>query len=412
LQEVHLPSASDGRPWRRVVVLFHRFGPYHISRLNRAARYLGIEGIELSCTDRTYAWDRTDGSQAFPREVASNDIDTEKAPQLIRRMAALLSARQPDAVAIPGWSHRGALAALLWCSRSGTPTVLMSDSARGDYVRHRWKEMVKRRVVSLCGSALVGGKRHRDYLKELGMSPARIVSGYDVIDNEHFAQGAERARLRAAEERQRLGLPERYFLASSRFVEKKNLPGLLKAFAGYRQAAGEDAWGLVLLGDGRLRQQLTALISRHGMDDFVHMPGFRQYVDLPAYYGLAGAFVHASTIEQWGLVVNEAMAAGLPVIVSRHCGCADELVVPGRNGFTFDPLDPSELTGLLLHVASNRCDRRLLASGGRAIIAEWTPDRFATGLSQAVDLAITAARRRAVVDRLLVRALVHRRNVG
>jgi glycosyltransferase involved in cell wall biosynthesis len=401
-----LSPARDGRPGRRVVVLFERFGPYHISRLNTAVKYLSVEGIELSNTDRTYCWDRTDGLEAFPREVVSNDIAAEKAQQVIGRMAALLSARQPDAVAIPGWSHPGALAALLWCCRSETPVVLMSESARIDDVRRRWTETIKRRVVSLCGSALVGGKRHHDYLEELGMPPARILSGYDVIDNDHFAQGAELARQRASEERQRLGLPEKYFLASSRFVEKKNLPRLLEAFAGYRQAVGADAWDLVLLGDGHLRQQLRALISREGLNDFVHMPGFRQYADLPAYYGLAGAFVHASTIEQWGLVVNEAMAAGLPVIVSRHCGCVDELVMSGINGFTFDPLDTSELTHLLIHVASKNCDRQFLASEGRAIIAKWTPDRFATGLSRAVDLAMTAPQRAAASGQLLVRALI------
>jgi glycosyltransferase involved in cell wall biosynthesis len=389
-------------------VLFERFGPYHVARLDRAGKYLSVEGIELSRTDRTYAWDRTDGSGAFRREFVSDDIEAERSSQLIARTTALLSTRQPDAVAIPGWSHRGALAALLWCSRSRVPVVLMSESARGDHVRSRWKEKIKHRVVSLCGSALVGGRRHQDYLEELGMSPARILAGYDVVDNDHFARGSERARTRAFEERQRLGLPERYFLASARFVEKKNLPRLLKAFAGYRQAAGEAAWDLVLLGDGHLRQQLIALISQYALKGVVHMPGFRQYADLPAYYGLADAFVHASTVEQWGLVVNEAMAAGSPVIVSRACGCADELIVPGKNGFTFDPLDPSELAGLLLHVASDSCDRRTLAREGRAIIAEWSPDRFATGLLKAVDFAIAASRRAALGDRLLVRALVHR----
>jgi glycosyltransferase involved in cell wall biosynthesis len=377
--------------------------------LNSASRYLSVHGIELSRIDRTYAWDRTDGPETLSRDIVSDDIDKEKAPQLIARMAALLSMRQPDAVAIPGWSHRGALAALLWCSRSGVPVILMSESGRGDHARRLWKETLKRRIVSQCGSALVGGTRHHDYLVELGMPPARILLGYDVIDNDHFAQGSERARLRTTEERQRLRLPERYFLASSRFIEKKNLSRLIAAFAGYRQTAGADPWDLVLLGDGHLRKRLITLVSRYGLNDVVHMPGFRQYDDLPAYYGLAGAFVHASTIEQWGLVVNEAMAAGLPVIVSRGCACADELVVPGRNGYTFDPLDPSELTRCLLHVASNQCDRQLLANEGRAIIADWTPDRFATGLSQAVDLAIAAPRRRTLSDRVLLRALIHTR---
>jgi 1,2-diacylglycerol 3-alpha-glucosyltransferase len=391
-----------------VAVLFDHFGPYHISRLNGAATYLTVEGIELSRADRIYDWNPTE--DAFPREVVADDIETERTSRLIERISGILSARALDAVAIPGWGHRGALAALLWCTQSKTPAILMSESMWDDDVRSRWKEFVKRRIVSLCGSAVVGGKRHGEYLRALGMSPTRILFGYDVVDNDYFRDGAERSRRCAAEERQRLGLPENYFLASARFVEKKNLPRLLDAFAGYRQAAGRDAWDLVLLGDGHLRQQLIARISQRGLSDAVHLPGFRQYDDLPAYYGLAGAFVHASTVEQWGLVVNEAMAAGLPVIVSRYCGCADELVAPGTNGYTFDPLDPAELTRLLLHVASDRCDRELLAREGRAIVGEWSPHRFATALASAVEIAVRASRRVPVGDTLLLRALIHRRH--
>jgi glycosyltransferase involved in cell wall biosynthesis len=403
---VDLPGTRIEERGRRVVVLFDRFGPYHVARLNATARCLCVAGIELSYTDRTYAWDRTDGMEAFPREVASNDLAREGAAQLTARLAALLAARRPDAVAIPGWSHRGSLAALLWCLGSGTPVVLMSESTRDDDVRRLWKEAIKRRLVSLCGSALAGGGRHRDYLVELGMAPARIRLGYDVVDNEHFARGSEQARARAADERRRLRLPERYFLASSRFVEKKNLSRLVESFAGYRQAAGTRAWDLVILGDGHLREQLVALISRYGMSRAIHMPGFRQYQDLPTYYGLAGAFLHASTTEQWGLVVNEAMAAGLPVIVSRACGCVDELVVEGRNGFTFDPLNSSELTRLLLHVASETCDRQALGTEGRDIISQWKPDRFAAGLSQAVDLAISAPRQVTFADKVFARTLI------
>ena len=86
------------------------------------------------------------------------------------------------------------------------------------------------------------------------------------------------------------------------------------------------------------------------------MPGFKQYHDLPAYYGLAGAFVHTSTVEQWGLVVNEAMAAGLPVLVSRNCGCAADLVQDGVNGFAFDPLDGDRMAALLTKVAGLSAD--------------------------------------------------------
>jgi glycosyltransferase involved in cell wall biosynthesis len=144
--------------------------------------------------------------------------------------------------------------------------------------------------------------------------------------------------------------------------------------------------------------------------DAVILPGFRQYHELPALYGLAGAFVHASTTEQWGLVVNEAMAAGLPVIVSHCCGCTPDLVQNGVNGFTFDPCDVEELAGLMQRVAG-MTDRQRDAMGaaGRRIIADWGPERFADGLMQAV----AVARRRppppaSTFDRALLWALARR----
>ncbi len=83
-----------------------------------------------------------------------------------------------------------------------------------------------------------------------------------------------------------------------------------------------EMWDLVLLGDGPLKPTLLKLISSLGLESCVHLPGFKQYDELPVYLGLAETFIHASTTEQWGLVVNEAMASGLPVLVSNRCGCA------------------------------------------------------------------------------------------
>jgi 1,2-diacylglycerol 3-alpha-glucosyltransferase len=101
--------------------------------------------------------------------------------------------------------------------------------------------------------------------------------------------------------------------------------------------APRDARDLVVCGDGDLRPRLHALARELGLEQRVHWPGFVQYPDLPVYYALADAFILASTIEPWGLVVNEAMACGLPVLVSDRCGCAPDLVPEGQNGFTFKP---------------------------------------------------------------------------
>ena len=119
----------------------------------------------------------------------------------------------------------------------------------------------------------------------------------------------------------------------------------------------------MILGDGHLRPQLTRRVEQLGIAEDVLLPGFKQYDELPAWYGLAGAFVLASTTEQWGLVVNEAMASGLPVLVSERCGCAPDLVEDGVNGFTFDPYDVEGLAGLMQRVAAMTDEQRQAMAG-------------------------------------------------
>jgi glycosyltransferase involved in cell wall biosynthesis len=410
--EAEAPRGHATSARLRVAVLFHRIGPYHLARLEAAGARCELTAIELSAVDRTYAWAPVRGARSFTRTTLSAGQDVDLAPRaLIRRgVRDLLAAAAPDVVAIPGWSHPGALAALLWCVRNGRPALLMSASAEQDDARRPAREAIKRRVVRLFGSALVGGAPQRDYACALGLPAPAVVPGYDVVDNGHFDRGAREARASGEPLRARLGLPARFFLASARFVAKKNLGGLLDAYAGYRRRAGADAWRLVLLGDGPLRAEVERRIARPDLAGQVVLPGFRQYHELPAYYGLAGAFVHASTTEQWGLVVNEAMAAGLPVLISERCGCAPDLVRDGVNGFTFDPPDVDELTGLMQRIAALTDEqRRAMGEAGRSIVADWGPERFAGGLMQAVEAAMRRpAPQASWLDRALLGALARR----
>jgi len=119
----------------------------------------------------------------------------------------------------------------------------------------------------------------------------------------------------------------------------------------------------------------------------VHLRGFESYDELPIYYGLANAFVHASMTEQWGLVVNEAIASGLPVIVSNRCGCAPELV--SDNGSTFDPTNEHELTARLLEMSSlSDRERKHLGGNSYRIAANFAPERFGEGLERAASMAM------------------------
>jgi len=138
------------------------------------------------------------------------------------------------------------------------------------------------------------------------------------------------------------------------------------------------------------------------LEDDVRFPGFAQYDQLPAYYGLASAFVHASVVEQWGLVINEALASGLPVLVSDRCGCVPELVSEGHNGFAFDPLDIEKLAELMARL-SEVSDLGEMGYASRRIISAWSPERFSEGMLNAVKTAqtVTGPRPRMIESFLL-----------
>jgi glycosyltransferase involved in cell wall biosynthesis len=368
--------------------------------------------------DKTYAWDVVEGAEGFNRVMlfsgtAVNDLPTSR---IFSRVGQALDQIRPQAVAIPGWYDRCSLAALRWCGSHRIPAVVMSETTAWDIGRKWLKEALKRRLIKLCAAGLVGGRAHAEYLEQLGIERQKIFLGYDAVDNDHFAAKATEVRSQKSEVRSQHGLPENFFLASARFVEKKNLSRLIKAYALYREMAAKaengkrktEIWDLVLLGDGPLREALNSQLSTLNLRDHVALPGFKQYGELPVYYGLAKAFIHASTIEQWGLVVNEAMASGLPVLVSNRCGCAADLVQEGRNGFSFDPYNIEALAQLMLKFSADDFPLSEFGSASRQIVETVSVSAFAEGMSGAVAQALrNPVPYFSLVDKVCISGLIH-----
>lgn len=354
------------------------------------------------------------GFYASIRSRELHDIQVLDLPQsapheVYRQTITLLEQNEPDAVAITGWATAESFAAIAWARRNGKRIVVMSDSQAIDAVRSPLREAIKSRVVRACDAALVAGHRSKDYVVSLGMAEDRVFLGYDAVDNTHFAQGAKQVRADAAATRRRLGLPHRYLLASARFIPKKNLPRLIEAYAKAIMGLG-DAPDLLILGDGPERDAVEAAIARADIVERVHLPGFRDYELLPAFYSLAEGFVHASTTEQWGLVINEAAAAGLPLVVSTPCGAAIELLREGENGFLVDPAETEDIARALRKLMTLPDEARTrMGEASRSIVAEWGPDRFAEGFMAACAAALAQpARKLAPWDKLLIRALARR----
>lgn len=395
----------------KLAIIFDRFGPYHIARLEAAAKYLEIIPIEVSGETSEYQWDKVESSALSTRITLFDNVESSRVPPRVLAQVLFkhLDKIKPDVIAINGWFDRSALAALYWCLKNKKHAVVMSDSTAIDVQRVWWREKLKSVIVGKFSAGLVAGSRHHSYLASLGMDSNKIFTGYDVVDNQYFEK--ETAKIKAEERfwRRNKGLPENYFLVVSRFIEKKNIPFIIKAYQKYVATNPDKAWKLVIIGDGPLKNQLQDQVKELKLSDKIIFEGFKQYDELPVYFGLASAFIHASTSEQWGLVVNEAMASGLPVVISDRCGCVPELVKPGVNGFSINPENEIELTEKMLTLTDN-C-KRLIEMGleSRKIVSALNPDVFGQNLLNASKTALQSPLKKMDLSiKLILRSLIYR----
>lgn len=348
-----------------------------------AAANWKLIGIELSRSQGAYPWKIAPASEdvSVVSVVKDTPLENMSSVALGFGLYRLLTKWDPDVVAIPGYYDLVWLVAVCWCRIHQKSAILMSESKQDDAPRTFWREKLKCIILKLYDSALVGGHPHSHYLRGLGMKPEQIFFGYDTVENERFHPKVIRTLPRPSN--------NSYFLAVNRFIPKKNLHKLVAAYAEYKMKAGESAWDLVLCGEGALRSDLEQHILELGVLHSVHLPGFLQLDELLPYFAHGECFVHASIQEQWGLVVNEAMASGLPVLVSNRCGCFEDLILEGVNGFGFDPEDQKQLTHLMLKVSSGEIDLKRMGQAALSHIQKFSPEHFAQGLIQAAEYALT-----------------------
>jgi len=365
-----------------------QIGPYHLARFKRLveifpkAMVIGVPGLSLP---RPWTFD--------PSFLGPHLTMLPNGNQWAVTQASLrwLNIQKPEVIITAGYHPISQCAIAWWGKRNRVAVILHADTWQGAGTRRPWKEFFKKYLVVrlLFDAAFVPGYRGQEYLASLGLPDKYIWRGVYVVDNDHFAQGADTARQHPVEYRSRYGLPEDYFLCACRLSKEKNLHKLIKAFARYQSQGGP--WHLVLVGTGpeemALRRLAGSLSAAH-----VHFAGWQQYNALPVYYGLARAFILPSTQEPWGLVVNEAMACGLPVLVSRRCGCIPELCHRGINGFDFDPYDVEELGRLMLKMSSGEVDLEAMGEASRRIIANYTLDTWVEALTDCIETTVERVR--------------------
>lgn len=413
-----------------------QYGPYHLARalaLQEAARPMPVRALELANLTKNYAWSREAKSIELVTlcpEMVSEKLSFQAVFQRARQCFKEL---EVGVCLLPSYSPRQPLAALLAAKSLGIKTVMMNESHAGTARAGRAGTWAKRRLVSLFDAALVGGAPQKRYFASLGLPEEKIFTGYDAVDNDYFTRKAADARSQSAEIRNQYGLPEHYFLSLGRFVAKKNLDTLLQAFRKFLDSQPRPNTHLVMVGSGEEETKLISLcaglklpVCDHRRPDAnalapgtpqVHFYGFRQIDENPIFYALADAFILPSLYEEWGLVVNEAMAAGLPVVVSETAGCAEDLLENDpepladlrpvtelrsrdslkrgarRNGFVFAPNSADELAAVLQILAAQPALCREMGAAGREIVEKFSCRQFAENALLAAEAALSGRRK-------------------
>lgn len=298
---------------------------------------------------------------------------------------ALLRGQYEMVIFMLGWGSISALLGIVTCRLAGISFFLYGDSSFPPpevTMRQRLRARMLRLLFRNTSGFMVSGALNADYYRHYGADPDRFFLLPWAVDNDRFAEASRFAPGERASMRQRLGIrdDQTVFVFSAKLVERKDPMTLLRA---YEQLPGRDRAAVLFLGDGVLRQPLETFAREHGLAD-AHFAGFVNQSELPKHYGMSDVFVLPSTYEPRGAVINEAMACGLPVIVTDRCGSIGDIVLDGENAFIYPAGDAAALARAMATLVDDPARRERMARRSREIIATWTFARGVEGVNAAL----------------------------
>lgn len=370
----------------RLVVITEIIAPYRIPVFNALAQHPRIElrVIFLAKTDpSTRQWRVYADEMQFAYEILPSWRTRLKKYNLLlnQKVVAALRKSNPQTIVCGGYNYLASWQALRWARRNQVRFLLWCESTAKDHRSgHRMVESLKKNFFDKCDGCIVPGTLAGEYARQIGVSSENIFIAPNAVNNDLFATRANDARQNATRVRAELGLPSRYFIFSGRLVRSKGVFELWEAYGSLNEKL-RSQFGLVFAGDGPLRPELEK-IAKSIHPGILHFAGFVHRDELAYYYGLADCLVFPTHSDPWGLVVNEAMACGLPVICGQSAGCAADLV--RANGRLIDPENVDQLVHAMEEVVSDEDLRREMSRESLSIICGYSPEICATGIAEAV----------------------------
>ncbi len=294
-------------------------------------------------------------------------------------IAAILAAERFDAFIINGWVVKSCLQGLRACRRQRIPCLVRGE-ANDLRPRPWWKRWLQRQLVRQYAGCLAIGRANAEFYRRRGVPERRLFSAPYCVENERFAAADDPQRRMAARRRWNIAEEAVCFLSSGKLIDKKHPRELIAA---YRACDARTPVHLLIVGDGPLRAACATLAADASFP--ITFAGFLNQGEILDAYAAADCLVLPSDAgETWGLVVNEAMAAGRPAIVSDLVGCAADLVTPHETGLVFSFGDWAQLSRQLAEAAGDRDRLRRWGITAKNRVQRYSPLVAARGISHAV----------------------------
>ncbi len=369
---------------QRLGFVWEQFGPYHMDRCEAVSKHLGdafeVIGLEIAGSSRTYEWEQTGSGENFTKETLFPGRIFEETwfwPRLVRLVGHCIKGRIKHLFLCHYERPEIFLLALLM-RLLGRRVYVMQASKFDDKQRFLLRELGKRVLYIPYHGAIVGSDRTRSYLRFLGFRDDRLFPGYDTVSVDRIRRLAGAPPAPAG-----MPYPRRHFTIIARLVAKKNIPMAIAAYEIHRDEAGADVRDLHICGSGELEGELRLDVERRGLEG-VKFLGFLQAEGVARLLGTTLALILPSTEEQWGLVINEALAMGVPILCSDRVGARDSLVRVGVNGYVFEPDNVQGLARLMGQIAGDETQWRAFAEAALSFAEKGDATHFAKAVAEMV----------------------------
>lgn len=375
----------------KVIIITNIIAPYRVPLFNYISKEKNIDLEVLFCKTKTKdrLWDIPLGMRfkykvlkGFTIQLKRKDLYKKRTVHINPGVFFHLLKRNPDVIISIEYSIP-TLQAFIFSKIFKKRFISWSE---GTSFTERnitfFQKILRKLIIPNCDGYIAVSHDAKEYILSFGVNRNRVFVSIQTLDIKNFRGRCEKARENKNTLRDSMGWKEKIILYSGSLIERKGIIHLLKAFK--LLAEKNKDIRLLIVGDGKKYETYKKYCQFKDIEEKVYFSGFIQQEELPFYYASADVYIFPSLEDTFAVTVNEAMAAGLPILCSKFAGCTNDLIENGVNGYVIDPTDYNSIVKYLEKTLSDPKLRENMGKASSNIIDKFDIEEAAQGFLKAI----------------------------